>query len=68
MRVNLKLPNISEDEKSPLVVQLLALIEQQASITQQQAEQIQLLKDEIARLKGHNPKPKIRPSSFRSSV
>jgi hypothetical protein len=64
MRVNLKLPNISEDEKSPLVVQLLALIEQQASITQQQAEQIQLLKDEIARLKGQNPKPKIRPSSL----
>ena len=64
MRVNLKLPNISEDEKSPLVVQLLALIEQQASIVQQQAEQIQLLRDEIARLKGQNPKPKIRPSSL----
>ena len=64
MRVNIKLPNISEDDKSPIVVQLLELIEQQASTIQQQAEQIQLLKDEIARLKGQNPKPKIRPSSL----
>jgi hypothetical protein len=64
MRVNLKLPNISEDEKTPLIIQLLALIEQQTSIIQQQAEQIQLLKDEIARLKNQNPKPKIRPSSL----
>ena len=64
MRVNIKLPNIPEDDKSPIVLQLLALIEQQASTLQQQAEQIQLLKDEIARLKGQNPKPKIRPSSL----
>jgi hypothetical protein len=64
MRVILKSPNIPEDEKSPIVVQLLELIEQQASIIGQQAEQIQLLKDEIARLKNQNPKPKIRPSSL----
>jgi hypothetical protein len=64
MRVILKSPNIAEDEKSPIVVQLLELIEQQASIIGQQAEQIQLLKDEIARLKNQNPKPKIRPSSL----
>jgi hypothetical protein len=64
MRVILKSPNISEDEKSAIVVQLLELIEQQASIIGQQAEQIQLLKDEIARLKNQNPKPKIRPSSL----
>ena len=50
MSVNFTLPNISEDDKTPIVVQLLALIEQQASIIGQQAEQIQLLKDEIARL------------------
>ncbi len=54
MKVNLKLPNISEDEKTPIVVQLLELIEQQASIIQQQAVQIQLLRDEIARLKGQS--------------
>ena len=33
-------------------------------IIQVQQEQIQVLKDEIARLKGHNPRPKIRPSSL----
>ncbi len=55
---------IPEDEKTPLVLQLLAVIEQQASIIKQQEEQIQLLKDEIARLKNQNPKPKIRPSSL----
>ena len=57
-------PTISEDEKSPLVLQLLALIEHQGSIIQQQAEQIQQLKDEIARLKNQPPRPKIEPSSL----
>ena len=57
-------PTIPEDEKSPLVLQLLALIEHQGSIIQQQAEQIQQLKDEIARLKNQPPRPKIEPSSL----
>ena len=48
---------IPEDEKTPLVLQLLAVIEQQA-------EQIQQLKDEIARLKNHPRKPDIKPSSL----
>jgi len=48
---------ISDDEKSPLVTELLQII-------QQQAEEIQLLKDEIARLKGQKPKPKIKPSNL----
>ena len=57
-------PTIPEDEKSPLVLQLLALIEHQGTIIQQQAEQIQQLKDEIARLKNQPPRPKIEPSSL----
>jgi hypothetical protein len=57
-------PTILEDEKSPLVLQLLALIEHQGSIIQQQAEQLQQLKDEIARLKNQPPRPKIGPSSL----
>jgi len=42
----------------------MALIEQQNFILQQQAEQIQLLKDEIARLKNQPPRPDIKPSSL----
>jgi hypothetical protein len=55
MKVNLKASTIPEDEKTPLVLQLLTVIEQQA-------EQIQQLKDEIARLKNQPPRPKIKPS------
>jgi len=64
MKVNLIPPTIPEDEKSPLVEQLVAFIEQQANIIEQQGEQIQQLKDEIARLKNQPPKPKIKPSSL----
>ena len=52
-----KLPKIDESEHSPLVVQLLELI-------QYQSEQIQTLRDEIAILKGNKPKPKIKPSGM----
>jgi hypothetical protein len=52
-----KLPEIPDDERTPLVVALLEII-------QLQQEQIQGLQDEIARLKGQNPRPKIRPSSL----
>jgi len=55
MRATIQIPNIAEEEKSELVVQLLEIIKQQAEL-------IQELRDEIARLKGHNPKPKISPS------
>ena len=64
MRLKIKLPEIAEIEKSPLVSQLLVAIEQQASIIGQLNEQIQLLKDEIARLKNQSPIPKIKPSSL----
>jgi len=64
MKGTLKPPTIPEDEKSPLVQELLAFIEQQASIIQQLIEEIQKLRDEIARLKNQPPKPKIKPSSL----
>lgn len=57
MKGSIKLPEISNKEKSPLVVLLLEIIEQQA-------EEIQKLKDEIARLKNQPPRPKIRPSNL----
>ena len=49
------LRNISEKEKTPLVTELLHVI-------QQQAEAIRQLRDEIARLKQHKGKPDISPS------
>ena len=62
MKVNFPLPLILEEQKSPLVRQLLDFIDHQAYLIQQQAEQIQQLKDEIARLKNQPPRPKIQPS------
>ena len=46
---------IPEEEKTPLVMELLHLV-------QQLTEDNQRLKDEIARLKEHKGKPKIPPS------
>jgi hypothetical protein len=52
-----KLPKIPEEELTPLVVALLEII-------RLQQQQIQELKDEIARLKGHKTKPQLRPSAL----
>jgi hypothetical protein len=62
MKGTLKPPAIPEKDLSPIVEQLLAFIERQNIVIQQQAEQIQLLKDEIARLKNQPPRPNIKPS------
>jgi Transposase IS66 family len=51
------LPEIPESERTPLVVRLLEII-------QQQQELIQMLRDEIAILKGLKPRPKISPSAL----
>ena len=50
-------PKIPEQERTGVVPELLEIIGRQQ-------EEIQQLKDEIARLKGNKPKPKIRPSSL----
>jgi hypothetical protein len=60
----LQTPKIPEEEKSPLISQLLEITEQQSVIIQLQAEEIQQLKDEIARLKNQKPKPKIKPGKL----
>ena len=52
-----KIPSIPDEERNPSVIALLEII----SVMQ---EQIQELKDEIARLKGQKPKPKIKPSTL----
>jgi len=50
-----RIPDIAETERSPLVATLVEI----ASL---QREEIQSLRDEIARLKGQKPKPQIKPS------
>jgi hypothetical protein len=60
MSVILKIPEISDEELTPSVVALLEIV-------QIQQELIQELRDEIARLKGNNPKPRIKPSALGKS-
>ena len=60
MKGTLKPPAIPEEDKSPLLEELLAFIEHQNIIIQQ-------LKDEIARLKNQPPRPNIKPSSLGKS-
>ena len=59
-----KLPEISEEEQTPLVKLLLACIDELYNTVALQKEEIQQLKNEIAILKGQKPKPKIPPSKL----
>jgi hypothetical protein len=52
-----KIPNIADEDKTPLVAILLEIL-------RCQSELIQALRDEVARLKGEKGKPKITPSSL----
>ena len=57
--------NISpKDKENPTVAFLLEQFEQQFETILILKEQNQLLKDEIARLKNQNPKPKLKPSKL----
>lgn len=58
------LPEIPEDQRNPLIDCLLEIIFSHKEQIQLQNEVIQGLKDEIARLKGEKPKPKIKPSNL----
>lgn len=49
--------DIPEGERTPLVVALLEIVHLQQ-------ERIQALEDEIAKLKGHKPRPTIKPSAL----
>ncbi len=53
-----------KDRENPTIVFLLEMFEQQFEVIQALKEQNQILRDEIARLKGQKPKPKIKPSKL----
>jgi hypothetical protein len=53
-----------QDKKNPTIIFLLEQFEKQFESILTLKEQNQLLKDEIARLKNQNPKPKIKPSKL----
>ena len=57
MDISRIIKKISKEEKTSLVEDLLGII-------QKQSDELQQLKDEIARLKGHKAKPKIKPSNL----
>jgi len=60
--MQLELPDILADERTPLVETLLAILRVQQDRIQQLEETVQQLRDEIALLKGQKPRPDIKPS------
>jgi len=56
------------DGKNPTVIFLLELLEQQVESILRFQEENQLLKNEIARLKNHKPKPKIIPVKLAKKI
>lgn len=64
MAKRIELPNIPEEDQTPLIKSLLVIIEQLAEKVQYQEEEIQRLKDEINILKGEKRRPKFKPSKM----
>jgi predicted RNase H-like nuclease (RuvC/YqgF family) len=60
----IKLPEISQAERTPLVAKLLEVIQELAETVQRQEEEIARLKDEIAVLKKQNKRTKLKPSKM----
>ena len=60
--MKMELPEITAEERTPLVESLLASIRVQQDRIQQLEETVRQLRDEIARLKGQKPRPDIKPS------
>ena len=58
------LPEIPAEQRTPLVEALLAVISAQQDRIAKLEETVQVLRDEIAILKGQKPRPKIAPSQL----
>lgn len=63
-----KLLDIPTEEQTPVVKELLGLVEELLVQNRLQKEQIQQLKDEIAILKGEKKRPKFKPSKLDSET
>ena len=61
MSITTRFPKIPEDQITPVVAELLELI-------RLQMDEIQFLRDEIARLKGQKPRPNIKPSHLEKAL
>jgi hypothetical protein len=62
--MKMELPDISANERTPLVETLLAIIRVLQDRVQQLEETVHQLRDEIAILKGQKPRPDIKPSAL----
>src|SRR4030042_2408270 len=60
----IEIPEIPEEERTPTIIALLNVISQLSENNRLLAEENQRLRDEIARLKGGNPRPKIKASTL----
>jgi hypothetical protein len=60
----IRIPDIPEEVQTPLVKELVEIIERLAQRVRQQDEQIAQLKDEIAVLKGEKKRPQFKPSQL----
>ncbi|HEV3261283.1 MAG TPA: transposase [Gemmataceae bacterium] len=60
--MNLELPEIRPEDRTPLVEALLAMIRLLVDRVGQFEATVQQLRDEIARLQGQPPRPEIKPS------
>lgn len=58
----MELPDVPPEERTPLVEALLGIIRQLLDRVAELEQTNQELRDEIAKLKGHKPRPSIRPS------
>lgn len=63
-----KLPDIPEEEQTPLVKGLSSIVEQLIEHSQKQQEEIEVMKDEIRILKGEKKRPKFKPSKLDEST